>query len=165
LFPKIEVQTLESGSDRGELTALLLDASVAVETFALPSDKLLAGLAALRAGVPMVHAAVLRSHVQVLTVRPGQSGGCLRCLYEVLPVQGAIPAAALVGVLGPVVALAGALAGAEALRLLRGDKGAYEGHQANLDASTAAFRLVRIARRPGCPACGGAPGTDSLEPR
>ena len=146
------------------LSALLLDASVAVETLALPSDKLLAGLSALRAGVPLVHAAVLRTHAEVLTVRPGGSGGCLRCLYEVLPEQGAIPAASRVGVLGPVVALAGALAGAEALRLLRGDPGAYEGHLANLDASTGAFRLVRIARRPCCPACGGAPGTASLEP-
>jgi molybdopterin/thiamine biosynthesis adenylyltransferase len=114
-------------------------------------DRLLQG-----AGVVLVHAAALRTTAQLLTVRPGGPGACLRCLLEAAPAPGAIPAAAEAVLLGPVAALAGALAGAEALRILAGAPGAYEGRLLVVDARGHGSRQVELRRRPGCPACAGA---------
>jgi hypothetical protein len=51
--------------------------------------------------------------------------------------------------------------GAEALRLLAGERGAYAGRLLVFEARTGRSRLVLVRRRPGCPACA---GTQALEP-
>ncbi len=157
-FPAAEVEPIDAPLAAAVLERLLQGAGAVVEAAADPGDKLRAGEAALRAGVALVHASALRTSAQLLTVRPGGPGGCLRCLFEEAPAPGVIPAAAEAGVLGAVAALAGALAGAEALRLLAGGPGAYEGRLLALDARGHGCRLVELRRRPGCPACGGAAG-------
>jgi molybdopterin-synthase adenylyltransferase len=154
-FPAAEVEAVDAPLAAADLGRLLQGAGAVVEAAGEPADKLRAGEAAARAGVALVHAAVLRASAQLLTVRPGGPGGCLRCLFEEAPAPGAIPAAAVAGVLGAVAALAGALAGAEALRLLAGAPGAYEGRLLTLDARGHAARLLELRRRPGCPVCGG----------
>jgi molybdopterin-synthase adenylyltransferase len=155
-FPAAEVEGVDAPLGAADLDLLLRGAGVVVEAAADPGDKLRAGDAALRAGVVLVHAAALRTTAQLLTVRPGGQGACLRCLLEAAPAPGAIPAAAEAGLLGPVAALAGALAGAEALRILAGAPGAYEGRLLVVDARGHASRQVELRRRPGCPACAGA---------
>jgi molybdopterin/thiamine biosynthesis adenylyltransferase len=119
------------------------------------ATKFLANDAALRAGVPLVHGGVLRTTVQVLTVRPGGWGACLRCLFEEPPAADTVPSARRAGLLGPVAMLAGALMGAEALRVLTSEHGAYEGRLLAYEARTARARVVSVPRRADCPACTG----------
>jgi hypothetical protein len=45
--------------------------------------------------------------------------------------------------------------GAEALRLLAGERGAYEGRLYTYEARSARSRLVLVRKRPGCAACAG----------
>jgi hypothetical protein len=54
-----------------------------------------------------------------------------------------------------VAGFAGALMAAEALRLLAGERGAYEGRLYTYEARTARSRLVLVRKRPGCAACVG----------
>jgi molybdopterin/thiamine biosynthesis adenylyltransferase len=103
---------------------------------------------------------VLRTTAQVLTVVPGGLGGCLRCLFEAPPPPGDVPSCAQAGILGPVAGFAGALMGAEALRLLSRERGAYEGRLFTYEARSGRSRLVPVRRRPGCLAC---LGTQPLE--
>ncbi len=91
----------------------------------------------------------------MLTTVPGGAGGCLRCLFE--EADGSVPGGAGAGAMGSLSRLGGALMAAEALRLLSGEPAAYEGRLLTLEARTARARLVRVRRRPDCPACASAP--------
>lgn len=155
LFPGAQVIGHDLRLSAANALELLRGTSVALAGADDLATQFVAGDAALRAGVPLVTGGVLRTTVQVLTVRPGGWGGCLRCLFEAPPPPGTVPPARLVGVLGPVAMLAGALMGAEALRLLTAEHGAYEGRMLAYEARTARARVVSVPRRAGCPACTG----------
>jgi molybdopterin-synthase adenylyltransferase len=108
--------------------------------------------AAARAGVALVHGAVLGHTAQLLSVVPGATG-CLRCLFEGPPPRPE-PAAQEPDPLGPFAGLVGSLLGVEAVRLLEGRPGAYAGRLVVYEARTAWSRTVPLLPRPGCPACG-----------
>jgi molybdopterin-synthase adenylyltransferase len=95
-----------------------------------------------------------------LTVAPNFSG-CVRCLFEAPPPAGQVPTCAEAGIVGALSGFAGGLMGAEALRLLAGERGTYAGRLFVFEAHTGSGRLVLVRRRPGCPACA---GTQPLEP-
>jgi adenylyltransferase/sulfurtransferase len=104
--------------------------------------------AAAAARRPLVHGAVLRWTAQLLTVLPGETG-CLRCLFEGPPPG----PGGEVEPPGPLAALAGALLGSEALRLLAGEPAAYAGNLLEYEARAARPRRVPLPRRAACPAC------------
>jgi molybdopterin/thiamine biosynthesis adenylyltransferase len=147
--------------DAGNAVELVRAADVVLDGSDNFATKFLANDAALRARKPLVHGGVLRTTAQVLTIAPAGLGGCLRCLFEGPPPDGSVPSCAEAGVLGATASFAGALMGAEALRLLEGERGAYEGRLFTFEARTARGRLVLVRRRPGCPACA---GTQPLAP-
>ncbi len=155
LFPAVRVDARDGRFDADNAVELVRGCDVVVDGSDNFATKFLANDAALRAGRPLVHGGVLRTTMQLLTVTPGGTGGCLRCLFEGPPPPGSVPSCSDAGILGPVAALAGALMGAEALRLLAGEPGAYEGRLYAFEARTARSRLVPVRKRPGCGACAG----------
>jgi molybdopterin/thiamine biosynthesis adenylyltransferase len=118
------------------------------------ATKFLANDAALAAERPLVHGGILRYTAQLLTVIPGKTG-CLRCLFEEPPPEGSVPSCAQAGVLGPLAGYAGALMGAEVLRILAGERGAYAGRLLVLEARAARSRFVPVRLRQSCFACQG----------
>jgi molybdopterin/thiamine biosynthesis adenylyltransferase len=155
LFPSVPVDARDERFDARNAVELVRSCDVVVDGSDNFATKFLANDAALRAGRPLVHGGVLRTTMQLLTIAPGGIGGCLRCLFEGPPPAGSVPSCSDAGILGPVAALAGALMGAEALRLLAGESGAYEGRLYAFEARSARSRLVPVRRRPGCAACAG----------
>jgi len=155
LFPFLVVEARDERFDAGNAVDLVRAADVVVDGSDNFPTKFLANDAARRAGKPLVHGAVLRTTAQLLTVTPGGMGGCLRCLFEAPPPEGSVPSCAEAGVLGPVAGFAGGLMGAEAIRLLAGERGAYEGRLYTYEAKTARSRFVPVRKRAGCPACDG----------
>jgi len=153
-FPGLDLAPRQARLGAGEAAELLSGAEVALDGARDPEAKLAACDAARRTGVPIVHGAIARTSLQLLTVAPGGPGGCLRCLIE--EVEEGLPGAADLGAWGPLARLGGALMAAEALRLLAGEPGAYDGRILAFEARGARSRLVRVPRRPGCPACGAA---------
>ena len=115
--------------------------------------------ACVEAGVPLVHAAVLGWSAQILTVAGG--GGCYRCLFEAPPPDDAVPTCARAGVLGPVAGVVGALASAEALRLLAGRPPIHAGKLLTYESRGREFRAVRFNRRHDCAAHASSPYRDS----
>jgi adenylyltransferase/sulfurtransferase len=108
--------------------------------------------ACVAAGVPLVHAGVLGFRAQLMTVLPGRSA-CYRCVFEEAPPPGDVPSCQEAGVLGPVVALAGALEAAEAIRLSTGGRPLYAGRLLTLDLKGGRHRTVPLFPSPRCPAC------------
>lgn len=161
LFPHVEVDARDARFDAGNAVELSASVDVVVDGSDNFATKFLANDAAMRSRRPLVHAGVLRTTAQVLTIVPNGLGGCLRCLFESPPPAGAVPSCSEAGILGPVAGFGGALMGAEALRLLAGERGAYEGRLHTWEARTGRSRIVLVRKRPGCPACA---GTQPLEP-
>ncbi len=155
LFPRLAVDAVDARFDVANALGLVQAAHVVVDGSDNFATKFLANDAATSARVPLVHGGVLRTTAQLLTVVPGGLGGCLRCLFESPPPEGEVPSCAQAGILGPVAGLAGGLMGAEALRLLAGERGAYEGRLYTYEARSARARLVLVRKRPGCAACAG----------
>jgi molybdopterin/thiamine biosynthesis adenylyltransferase len=153
LHPALRIEAHDRRFDAAVAAALAGDADVVVDGSDNFETKFLANDAAVAARRPLVHGGVLRSTAQLLTVVPGGLGGCLRCLFEGPPPDGQVPTCAQAGVLGPVAAFAGALMGAEAARVLGGERGAYEGRLLVWDARAARARIVLVRRRPGCAGC------------
>ncbi len=154
-FPSAAFEARDERFDAGNAEALAAGADVVLDGSDNFETKFLANDAALRARRPLVHAGVLRTTAQLLTVSPAGLGGCLRCLFEAPPPPGSVPSCSQAGVMGPVAGFAGALMAAEALRLLRGERGAYEGRLFTYELRGGRSRLVMVRRRPGCAACAG----------
>jgi adenylyltransferase/sulfurtransferase len=117
--------------------------------------KFLANDAAVLAGKPLVHGAAVGLGGQLLTV-PARGRPCYRCLFEEPPPAGVGPSCAEAGVLGPVPGVIGALAGAEAARLAKGETPAFVGRLVQYDSPSMSVRTVRFNPNPLCAVC--APG-------
>ena len=161
LFPGVEIETRDVRFGPANAPELVRTADVVVDGSDNFATKFLANDAALRVRRPLVHGGVLRTTAQVLTVAPAGLGGCLRCLFEAPPPPGAVPSCSEAGIVGALAGFAGALMGAEALRLLAGERGAYEGRLYTYEARSARSRLVLVRKRAGCAACA---GLQPLEP-
>jgi len=101
---------------------------------------------------PLVHGAAVATGGQLLTV-PRGGRPCYRCLFEQPPAAGVGPSCAEAGVLGPVPGVIGALAGAEAIRLLRGQAPGFVGRLLQYDAARMTLRAVAFNPNPGCAVC------------
>jgi molybdopterin/thiamine biosynthesis adenylyltransferase/rhodanese-related sulfurtransferase len=111
--------------------------------------------AAVRAGIPVVHASVFRFEGQLTTFVPFD-GPCYRCLYPSPPPPELAPGCSVAGVLGVVPGTMGLLQATEALKLLLGIGDTYVGRLLIYDALDGTFQELHLRRDPACPACGDA---------
>lgn len=126
---------------------LVLDGSDNFETRFAVND------AAVRAGVPLVTAAVLGFEGQLTVVLPGKGHPCYRCLYAGPPPEGSVPSCSQAGVLGSVAGTMGTLQATEAMKLILGAGDPMAGKLLLYDALRSDFRTVRFEPDPACPAC------------
>jgi molybdopterin/thiamine biosynthesis adenylyltransferase len=162
LFPAVQVEPLDARFVPENAEGLARSADVIVDGSDNFETKFLANDVAVATGRPLVHGGILRYSAQILTVVPGETG-CLRCLFEAPPPPGAVPTCAEAGVLGALAGFAGSLLGAEAVRLLAGERGALAGRLLVYEARAARARSVPVRRRPGCAACGAQPRPEREE--
>jgi molybdopterin/thiamine biosynthesis adenylyltransferase/rhodanese-related sulfurtransferase len=109
--------------------------------------------AAVRAGIPVVHASVFRFEGQLTVFEPGD-GPCYRCLYPTPPPPELAPGCSVAGVLGVVPGVMGLLQATEGLKVLLGIGDTLAGRLLIYDALDGAFSELQLQRDPGCPACG-----------
>ena len=151
LAPGLRVESWRERFGPGHL-ALLRGFDCLVDGTDTVAAKFVLNDAAIAARVPLVHAGVLGFVAQLMTVVPGASA-CYRCVFEEPPPPEETPSCQEAGVLGPVVALAGALQAAEAVRLLTGATPAWTNRLLRIDAWTGSWRTVPLAPNPRCTAC------------
>jgi molybdopterin/thiamine biosynthesis adenylyltransferase len=155
-FPGLGVRTHAARFDAGSAAALLDEYDVIIDGSDNFATKFLANDAAVLAGKALVHGAAVGLGGQLLTV-PAGGRPCYRCLFEEPPPAGVGPSCAEAGVLGPVPGVVGALQGAEAARLARGQAPAFAGRLAQYDSIGMLIRAVRFNPNPTCAVCGDAP--------
>ena len=109
--------------------------------------------AAVATGVPLAHAGAVDWRAQLLTVVPGVTA-CYRCVFEEAPPPDDVPSCQEAGVAGPVVALAGSLQAADALRVATGEAPLFADRLLSIDLRAGTWRSVPVARTGRCRACG-----------
>jgi adenylyltransferase/sulfurtransferase len=104
-------------------------------------------------GIPNVHGSVFRFDGQA-SVFGLPDGPCYRCLYPEPPPPEMVPNCAEGGVLGVLPGMVGTIQATETIKLLLALGDSLSGRLLMIDALSMAFRTVRLARDPECPACG-----------
>ncbi|RMH38792.1 MAG: molybdopterin-synthase adenylyltransferase MoeB [Deltaproteobacteria bacterium] len=117
--------------------------------------------AALKLGIPVVHASIFRFEGQ-LTVFPGEGKPCYRCLYPEPPPPEEAPSCAEAGVLGVLPGVMGVLQATEAIKLLLGLP-TLAGRLLMYDAIGATFRELKLRADPACPTCADGVDRDAIE--
>ena len=133
--------------------AWLRDVDVVLDGTDAIAAKFAVSDAAVAAGVPLVHAGAVGWRAQLLTIVPGTTA-CYRCIFEDAPPPDDVPSCQEAGVLGPVVALAGALQADDALRVATGATPRFADRLLTIDLHAGTWRSVPVVRRPDCAACG-----------
>jgi adenylyltransferase/sulfurtransferase len=161
-FPRVRVTTHGERFDAANAVSLVGAYAVVVDGSDNFATKFVANDACVLARRPLVHGAAVGLGGQLLTV-PAGGKPCYRCLFEEPPPAGVGPSCAEAGVLGPVPGVVGALQGAEAARLLRGQQPAFAGRLVQYDSLGMTVRTVRFNSNPTCAVCGVAPRIRTLD--
>ena len=162
LYPHVRVDTHALRFDVPNALALVAAYDVIVDGSDNFATKFVANDAAVLAGRPLVHGAAVGLGGQLLTV-PAGGHPCYRCLFEEPPPPGVGPSCAEAGVLGPAPGVIGALQGAEAARLLAGEKPAFSGRLIQYDSAGMMIRSIPFNPNPACLVCGARPRIRALE--
>ena len=109
--------------------------------------------AAVKAGIPVVHASVFRFEGQLTVFKP-HDGPCYRCLYPTPPPPELAPGCSVAGVLGVVPGVMGLLQATEGLKVLLDIGDSLSGRLLIYDALDGAFSELQLQRDPKCPTCG-----------
>ncbi|MBK9030035.1 MAG: molybdopterin-synthase adenylyltransferase MoeB [Myxococcales bacterium] len=152
LNPDVTVRGHQVRLSSANALELLADHQVIVDGTDNFATRYLVNDAALRLGVPVVHASIWRFEGQ-LTVFGAGGQPCYRCLYPAPPPPGAAPSCAEAGVLGVLPGVLGVLQATEAIKLVLGLP-TVAGRLLVYDALRAKLRDLALRRDPACATCG-----------
>jgi sulfur-carrier protein adenylyltransferase/sulfurtransferase len=108
--------------------------------------------ASLKLDIPVVHGSIFRFEGQASVYMPHQ-GPCYRCQVPEPPPADLAPSCAEAGVLGVLPGIIGSLQAMEAIKVLLGIGEPLVGRLLAYDALEGTFRIFKLNRDPGCPAC------------
>ncbi len=151
LNPDCRITPVEARLADGDLDAHARRCEVVVDASDNFETRYAINRACFSARKPLVSGAAMRFEGQVTVLRPGL-GACYACLYP--DIADAPERCADTGVVAPLVGIIGSVQAMEVLKLLTGAGPTLEGRLLRLDALRMAWRETRIARDPGCAACG-----------
>ena len=134
---------LLSGAD------LVLDGS---DTFA---TRYAVNAACTQAALPLLGAAMSQWEGQISLYHPAAGDPCYACIFPEPPAEGLAPSCAEAGIVGALPGVVGATMALEAIKWITRAGRPLLGRMLIYDALDAEWRSLRLARRPGCPVCGG----------
>ncbi len=126
------------------------------------ATKFLLNDAGILTGKPIIFASIYRYDGQLLFVRPGSGGPCMRCLWPEVPEAGCVGSCAEVGVLGAVPGIFGAMQAVEAMKYILGMTGQLGNEMVIFNCLTYSSQRVKMPRHPACPVCGSAPRIQAI---
>ncbi|GHE99803.1 molybdopterin biosynthesis protein [Aliiroseovarius zhejiangensis] len=109
---------------------------------------------AAKLGIPMIGGALSQWEGQVSTFDPAHGAPCYQCIFPEAPAPGLAPNCAEAGVVGPLPGIIGAIMATEAIKEITGAGEGLRGRMLIYDAMYAETRVIRTAKRDGCPCCG-----------
>jgi adenylyltransferase/sulfurtransferase len=150
---EIAIEEIVADVGPANIAGLIADADVVLDGTDNFATRYLINDACVKLGKPWVYCGVLATYGMTHTVRPGVTP-CLRCILGELPAPGTMPTCDTAGIIGPIVALLGSIAAAEALKLIIG-RGELNDGMVHIDLWDGTFERFDLGGpRPGCPTCG-----------
>jgi len=150
----IAIEEVVADVNPGNILSFIADADVVLDGTDNFSTRYLLNDACVKLGKPWVYCGVIATYGMTHTVRPGITT-CLRCTMGEMPAPGTVATCDTAGIIGPIVAVMGSIAAAEAIKLLVGNGTLNDGmiHVDLWDGTLDQFDLG--APRPDCPTCVG----------
>ena len=155
LNPDVQVEAIDGALDVDNVASLLEGVDVVIDGTDTFEARYALNDAAVRLGVPVVHAGVFRFEGQLTVLAPGR-GPCYRCLHPTPPPPEMAPGCGVAGVLGVLPGAIGVLQATEALKLLLDIGEPLIGRLLLWDALEGSFTELAVRRDPNCAACGSA---------
>ena len=153
LNPDVNVELHEEMLTADNVDRLIAGHDVIVDGTDTFDTRYIINDAAVRAGIPVVHASVFRFEGQLTVFKP-YHGPCYRCLYPTPPPPELAPGCSVAGVLGVVPGVLGLLQATETLKLLLDIGDPLVGRLLLWDALDGTFEELKLRRDPNCPVCG-----------
>src|SRR5690606_18607077 len=141
LNPDVKVIPYETRLDSSNILEILEGYDVVVDGADNFPTRYLLNDAALKLGIPVVHASIFRFEGQITTFLPNE-GPCYRCLYPEPPPPGMAPSCQEAGVLGVLPGMVGTIQANEALKILLGVGTSLSGRFLVLDALGTKYRQL-----------------------
>lgn len=151
--PEIEVVPYDMRFSTDNALELVSSYDVVIDGSDNFSTRYLINDASVLAGKPNVHGAIYRFEGQI-SVFGENNGPCYRCLFPEPPPPEVAPGCSEAGVLGVMAGVVGSIQAAETIKILLGVGDTLAGRLLIYDALGASFESLKVARDPGCPACG-----------
>ncbi len=160
--PQVILSKITMPLDASTLPELLVGISLVVDGCDNFATRDAVNAACVTAKIPLVSAAAIGMSAQ-LSVFDSRlpDSPCYRCLYPMADEEAMTCSEA--GVLAPVTGMVGALAAAEALKILTGVGKPLIGRLWLWEAGPAIMRTLSVRRDPGCAVCGSASGLRTPE--
>nr|WP_298794617.1 molybdopterin-synthase adenylyltransferase MoeB [uncultured Acetobacter sp.] len=154
LNPDITVETWPMRLTAENVDALVQQYDVVCDGCDNFATRYLVNAACVRAGRPLVSAAVQRFEGQLSTFHPARGGPCYHCLYPQTDGMAQGLTCGEAGVFGAVTGVMGTLQATEALKELLGLGTSLAGRLLMWDALSTRFTTITLQRDPTCPVCG-----------
>jgi len=155
LNPHVTVRPYRRRLEADNADALFADYDLILDGSDNFATRYLANAAAVRAGKPLIAAAIAQWEGQISLYDPARGAPCYACVFPEAPAPGLAPACAEAGVVGALPGVIGAMMAVEAIKEITGAGQSLRGRMLVYDALYAENRVMTVERRPGCAACGG----------
>jgi len=155
-FGSIEVEATVARIGPADAWGFIEGRDVVVDATDDPHTKFVLNDACVLSETTFVTASAVGMRGYVLTVKPGY-GPCLRCLFEGPPSAVDAPGCDVLGVLGPVPGVLGALLAVETAKAIAGGGASLVGKLLQYEGVSGTFRTVEFDERADCAVCGDTP--------
>lgn len=150
---QINIEEIVADVGPANIAGLIADADVVLDGTDNFATRYLINDACVKLGKPWVYCGVLATYGMTHTIRPGVTP-CLRCIMGELPAPGTVPTCDTAGIIGPIVALMGSIAAAEALKLIVG-RGTLNDGMVHIDLWDGTYERFDLGSPSSdCPTCG-----------
>ena len=150
--PDIKTVTYEKYLDSKDISDIIKDYDFIIDATDGAENKFMINDACVMADKPFVHAGILRSGGQIMTVLPHKTS-CLRCVFEEIPQNSETCAEA--GIIGMTCGIAGSIQAAEAVKYILGTGDMLTDCMMSFDCFSMKFRRIPIGgKNDDCRVCG-----------
>jgi molybdopterin-synthase adenylyltransferase len=144
---EIEISAFQGKIDESNVEELTKGHDIIIDAMDNFPTRYLLNRAALKHGIPFIHASVWGLEGRITTVMPGKTP-CLECVFPHAPPKELFP------ILGATPGVLGCLQVTEAVKVILGIGKTLEGRLLIYDGEYMEFQEIAIERNPKCSACG-----------
>ena len=152
--PNVEVTGYDLRLDDSNVDDIIAGYDLVLDGTDNFTSRYLVNAACVRAGVPLVSAAMSQWEGQISLYDPAHGGPCYQCVFPEAPAAGLAPNCAQAGVMGALAGVMGSMMAGEAIKLITGAGKVLRGELLIYDSLFGETRKLVVKPRKDCPICG-----------